>query len=225
MTTITTSLIRPAASTRAAPARAADVASVAAAGFVTLLAVLHAVKSDLSPTWRMVSEYAIGPHGWLMALAFLTLAAACVATIVAVTPHTDDRAGRVGRVALGVTAAALVLAAFATTDPVTATPEELTVEGKIHGFAAMIGMPAFPIAALAIRRSLRRHGGVSVQGVHLATVAVVVALVAFGASMVAMFDGPPADPSVRIGIQNRLLVVSQAAWLITAARATRAART
>ena len=204
---------------------AADVASAAATGFVVLLGSLHAIKPDLSPTWRMVSEYAIGAHGWLMAVAFLALAAACVATSIALKPYAADRAGRVGRVALAITAAALTLAAFATTDPVTATPAQLTSEGKLHGLAAMIGMPAFLIAAVALHRSLRRQSAVSSHAVRVATIALVAAVVVFAVSMAALFDGAPADPSVRTGIQNRILVVTQAVWLMVACRAVRRAGT
>jgi len=41
--------------------------------------VLHVVKSDFDPSWRMISKYEIGRYGWLMVAAFLTLAASCVA--------------------------------------------------------------------------------------------------------------------------------------------------
>jgi hypothetical protein len=203
----------------------ANMASAAATGFVVLLGSLHVIKPDLSPTWRMVSEYAIGSHGWLMSLAFVALAAACVATSIALKPYAADRAGRAGRVALAITAAALTLAAFATTDPVTATPAQLTSEGRLHGFAAMIGMPAFLIAAVALHRSLRRQSAVSSHAVRVATIALVAAFVVFAVSMAAMFDGAPADPSVRIGIQNRILVITQAVWLVVACRAVRRAAT
>ena len=220
-TTTTTRTTAPRTTSVRMPA--ANMASAAAAGFVVLLGSLHVLKADLSPTWRMVREYAIGSHGWLMTLAFVALAAACVATIISLKPYTADRAGRAGRVALGITAGALTLAAFATTDPVTATPAQLTSEGKLHGVAAMIGMPALLIAAVALHRSLRRHPAVSSHAVRVATIAVVAAVVVFAVSMAAMFDGAPADPSVRIGIQNRVLVVTQAAWLIVASRAVRRA--
>ena len=221
--TTTTTTFTPAPRTTPVRVLAASMASTAAAGFVLLLGALHVIKPDLSPTWRMVSEYAIGAHGWLMALAFLALAVACVAMSIALKPYAAERAGRVGHVALAITAGALTVAALATTDPVTATPAQLTSEGKLHGLAAMIGMPAFLIAAVALHRSLRRQSAVSSHAVRVATIALVAAVVVFAVSMAAMFDGPPADPSVRIGIQNRILVVTQAVWLMVASRAVRRA--
>src|SRR5262245_58805908 len=51
----------------------AYVALAAVAVFPTLVAVLHAIEPEFDPSWRMLSEYAIGHHGWVMALAFLSL--------------------------------------------------------------------------------------------------------------------------------------------------------
>ena len=41
-----------------------SLAAVAISGGVLL--ILHVVKAELDPSWRMVSEYAIGRSGWLM---------------------------------------------------------------------------------------------------------------------------------------------------------------
>ena len=48
---------------------AARLSLASGATFVALLAVLHVVKAELDPSWRFISEYAIGAHGWLMVLA------------------------------------------------------------------------------------------------------------------------------------------------------------
>ncbi len=56
-----------------APA-AARLSLVAAALFLVLLAALHLLKPEYGPSWRMISEYAIGQNGWIMTLAFIALA-------------------------------------------------------------------------------------------------------------------------------------------------------
>ena len=53
---------------------AARLALATSALFVVLLAALHVLKSELDPSWRFISEYAIGDYGWMMVLAFLSLA-------------------------------------------------------------------------------------------------------------------------------------------------------
>lgn len=45
---------------------AARVAFTGAVVCLVLLAALHALKPDVAPSWQMVSEYAIGPFGWVM---------------------------------------------------------------------------------------------------------------------------------------------------------------
>lgn len=202
--------------TTASNATAATVAVVTAGGFLALLGLMHVLKPELSPTWRVVSEYEIGRHGWLMSAAFILLAVACLATARAIAPITADRAGRIGRGALCMTAGGLVLAAFATADPVTATTDQLTTHGNLHGLGALIGIPAFVVAAVALSASVgRRHWP---TGLRAATAAVGAAVVVYGVSMAVMFDGAPSTPDVRLGIQNRVLVVAYAAWLIVAAR-------
>ena len=58
---------------------AARLSFAAAAAFVVLVAALHLIKPELDPSWRMVSEYEIVRYGWMMMLAFLSLAFSCVA--------------------------------------------------------------------------------------------------------------------------------------------------
>ena len=63
---------------------AARVSLVATTIFVVLLAALHIIKPELDPSWHFISEYAIGPYGWLMMLAFLCLGLSCVSLFMAI---------------------------------------------------------------------------------------------------------------------------------------------
>jgi hypothetical protein len=47
-----------------------------------LLASLIVLKPEIDPAWRFISRCAIGRHGWMMSLAFLALAASCVAAVI-----------------------------------------------------------------------------------------------------------------------------------------------
>ena len=58
-------------------ATAAQISIAAAAVFLGLLVVLHFFKPEFDPSWRFVSEYAIGDFGWLMKAAFFSLALSC----------------------------------------------------------------------------------------------------------------------------------------------------
>jgi hypothetical protein len=37
-----------------------------------LMSALIFVRPDIDPSWHTISEYAIGPWGWVMSLAFIT---------------------------------------------------------------------------------------------------------------------------------------------------------
>jgi len=46
----------------------------AAVTFVGLVAALHFIEPQIDPSWRMVSDYEIGRHGYVMVLAVLSSA-------------------------------------------------------------------------------------------------------------------------------------------------------
>lgn len=186
--------------------------------FVAFLALLHIVKSDVDPDWRMVSEYAIGAHGWLMSLAFVVLAASCGALALALHHAIRSTGGRVGLALLWLAALGMVLAGVFTTDPITATSDELTTQGRIHGLGFMLGNPALLVGALLVSRSLvRRSGWHHARGWLYGTTAFAWSSVAiFGIANVAMYDGAY-GPDVHVGWPNRLVVVAYCTWLATTA--------
>lgn len=75
--------------------RATRVSFAAAAAFVVLFAVLHVIKPELDPSWRMGSEYAIGDYGWVMQIAMLALALSCAALFGALRPEIETTGGRI----------------------------------------------------------------------------------------------------------------------------------
>ena len=76
--------------------RAARASFAAAATFVVLFAVLHVIKPELDPSWRMGSEYAIGDYGWVMRIAMCALALSCAASFAALRPEIETTGGRIG---------------------------------------------------------------------------------------------------------------------------------
>jgi len=88
---------------------AARVSFAAAAAFLVLFAVLHVIKPELDPSWRMGSEYGIGDYGWVMTIALFSMALSCVALFAAVRSEIETIGGRIGLGLLLVVAAALVV--------------------------------------------------------------------------------------------------------------------
>jgi hypothetical protein len=188
--------------------------------FLIVVAALHVITPELSPSWRFVSEYAIGENGWVMTVAFLSLSWSCAALSLAIRPQVSTRGGRIGVVLLFVVALALLAAGIFAMDPITASKDELTTHGNLHGLASMIGIPGFPIAALLISRSLSHNptwaGTRSAMRwtAHLTWVTLLLMWVTIGVTL------PRAGkfgPDVPIGWPNRILVAAYCAWLVVVA--------
>src|SRR5947209_20023021 len=75
---------------------AARLAIAAAISYQILLIVLIFLRPDLDPSWHTISEWAIGPYGWMMSSAFLTSALSYAALFVMLRPQVRGATGRVG---------------------------------------------------------------------------------------------------------------------------------
>src|ERR671911_69713 len=140
---------------------AALLAFAGAFTFAVLLVALHFIKPELDPSWHFISEYAIGRYGWMMVLAFLSLALGYVGLFVAIRSQLRTITGRIGLALLLVSALGLIIAAVFTTDPITVSEDALTTEGTLHNMGGTLGM-AMPFALgslagdwLVFRRGLR----------------------------------------------------------------------
>ncbi len=196
----------------------AYVSLISIAVFLLLLILLHFFKSDLNPTWHMVSEYAIGQYGWMMQLAFGFLALSCVSIAIAGWPQVVSTGGRIGMVLLVLAAIGLTIAAFNNTDLVNTPKAEMSAHGKMHGLGFMIGVPALTIAALLISISLRSNQSWSWARPSLLWSAQlpwlsIVAMVAVMLILLPKNEGK-FGPGVFIGLPNRLWVLACCTWTI-----------
>jgi hypothetical protein len=188
---------------------AARLSFAAAAATLVLLAALHVLSPEFDPSWRMVSEYALGTYGWVLALMFLTWALSCVALFLAIKAHIRTVGGKIGLGFLLAAAAGMSMAAI------------FDVSHDLHGLAAMIGMPSLPIAAMLISVSLVRNPAWSsarrslLWTANLTWISLVLmfATVFIGLSQ----TGGEFGPGVLAGWPNRFLVAAYGAWLITVA--------
>lgn len=172
------------------------------------LAALHLLSPEFDPSRRMVSEYALGNYGWILALMFLAWALSCVALFFAVKPDVRTIGGKIGLGLLLLSALGMVMAAM------------FDVSHNLHGLAAMIGIPNLPIAAVLISVSLGRNSSLtSVRPLLIGTA--VLTWVSLILMMVAIFTGfsqtREALPSAWFGWANRFLMVAYTLWLMAAA--------
>lgn len=200
---------------------AARVSFTAAAAFLVLLAALHFIKPEFDPSWNMISQYEIGRYGWVMQLAFLSLALSCLALVVAIHSQVRTIWGRIGLALLLVAAIGMIISALNITDPITTPKAEMTDHGNMHGLGFMLGVPGQTIAAVLISLSLRRNTAWSsarrallwtAQLPWVSLVAMVVTLMVF-----LPLNGGKFGPGVPVGLPNRLYIIACCVWLMTVA--------
>ena len=198
--------------------RAARVSFAAAAAFPVLLATLHVLKPELDPSWRMGSEYAIGDYGWVMRIAFFSMALSCVALSAALHSEIETIGGRIALGLLLVVAAALVVGGIFVVDPITTKPADMTTHGVLHSLAGAMFILGLPIAGVLLSRSLGRRRAWraamrSIRGTaHFMWVCVAATLVHV---ITIQASGHVFGPGSWNGWLNRLTVLSFCAWLMT----------
>jgi hypothetical protein len=188
---------------------AARLSWAAAAMSLALLAALHVISPELDPSWRMVSEYALGDYGWVLGLMFLSVAVSCVTLFFAIKSQIRTIAGKIGLGFLLAVAVGQAMAAM------------FDMKHDLHGLSAMIGIPSLPIAAVLISRSLKRNQAWSftrrslLRTDHLTWISLLLMAAAL-AVMLPQNDGK-FGPDVLIGWPNRLYLVACGAWLMVLA--------
>jgi hypothetical protein len=199
---------------------AASLSFAGAATFVLLLAALHIIKPELDPSWRFISEYAIGENGWIMQLAFLSLALSYVALFMAVRSQLRTILGRIGLGLLLVSAAGLIMAAIFTTDPITTGQDAMTPEGRLHAFGGTLGF-AMPFAALFVSWSLARNQNWTPRrralwwAAGLALIGFLVSFFSLG-FLLSQSNGT-FGPGVLVGWPTRFEILTYCVWLMVVA--------
>ncbi|HJX20835.1 MAG TPA: DUF998 domain-containing protein, partial [Steroidobacteraceae bacterium] len=75
-------------------------AVAAALATPVLLATLRVLSPEFDPSYRLMSEYALGSHGWVLSLTFLAWGVSSCALALAVRSQVRTRGGRIGVVFL-----------------------------------------------------------------------------------------------------------------------------
>jgi hypothetical protein len=185
---------------------------------LTLIALLHALEPQYDPSWRFVSEYAAGPYGWLMQIAFLAMAGSFAALAFALRQEVSTRSGRAGLIALCVSAVGCGIAALFSMDPIAPLPVQQTLSGSLHGLGSMIGIPALPVGAMLVTYCVTRgeHWQSSRTRLRLLANLTWMSLVAMFVLLSAWLsaNGGQFGPEVPIGWINRIVILAYLGWTI-----------
>jgi hypothetical protein len=202
---------------------------VFAAIFLAILVLLHFLKRELDPSWRMISEYEIGRFGWMMRLAFFSWGASVLALLITIWPSLQPISGTISRWWFVLIVVALFGAGIFKTNPITGnTPNRVNT---IHTICGAIVILTFPIAAtLAVSSLLQNPLWSTSQGeLIFGTILAWIGMVAYFASIIisgiinpSAVKNPSAakdGPHVYQGWPNRFMVVTYIIWLIIVAEA------
>jgi len=185
------------------------------------LIVLHFVSPEFKPSWRMISEYAMGKHKNLLTTFFFCWGLSSILLSLLLWNKVTTVWGTVGVILLFTSSIGEIMGGL------------FDVNHKHHALAFLLGVPTLPAAALLIGYDLIRTPGMEehAPSIVLSSHAPWISLVVMGASMAIMFAGfkkagmpmgpnvapPEAVPTGVIavaGYANRLLVICYLGWLI-----------
>jgi hypothetical protein len=204
--------VQPLSAIRERPARAALGAGI---GFVLVLALLHVLRPDLDPSWRFISEYAIGTFGYLMIIAFLSLSAGYLSLFLAIRSQLPTIWGKIGLALLLVSAAGMAIAGVFVTDPITTPAAERSMIGRLHEVGAILDLT--PLAAPLISWSAARRNPNWAPArrplLWTAWLPLLGLVIFIGATVIFGQQAPGSDAP--IGWPNRFLVITYGIWLIT----------
>ena len=200
------------------------VAIVTAVATLLLLASLHILSPEFDPSFRMVSEYALGHYGWVLSLMFLFWGISSWALATAIWSQVKTKAGKIG----------LWFLVIAGLGEALASVFDITHDIG-HSIAGVLGIGGFPIAAVLLSVSLghaQAWRGAKKPLLWIANlnwisvVLLVVTLVLMTFQMFQITNGHlpqqapahlPAGVLALDGWADRLIVLSNCSWVLVAA--------
>src|SRR5215210_311525 len=182
-------------------------AIVGIADFLLNIAALHFVRPDVNPVLEPMSNYAVGPYGFLFTAADIGSALAALALMVGLyLGIAPPGRSYVGLFLLGLYGVSELLAGIFPID----VGAETTIVGAIHNIVGNIGFFGFPIAMILLSLGMRKdERWRSLRRPALALAGVVVLTVIL--TMVGVNIG------IGYGVTQRLFNVAVILWMLVVA--------
>jgi hypothetical membrane protein len=184
------------------------------------LLVLHFLSPEFGPSWRMISEYALGKHKWLITSFFLFWGISSILLAVLLWEAADSTWFKVGVAFLFLSGIGKIMGGL------------FDIKHKLHGASFALGVPSLPIAAMLLGYSLAELPAFahSASMIIFASHATWISVVLMGAAMGVMIAGfkkagipmgPDIPPPTSVpkgvialaGYANRLLVLAYLFWV------------
>jgi hypothetical membrane protein len=192
-------------------------------GSIALLSLLglHFLSPEFQPSWRMISEYALGKYKWLLTLFFVSWGLAAMFLAFGLWHEFSGIWPKFGLVLVFISGIGAMMGGI------------FDLKHKLHGFSFALGVPTLPIGALFIAYYMIENGEwafakniilISSHSLWITMVLMGITLVKFmgdykktGLPMGSEITPPKDLPSGVLGIHgyfNRLLVVCYISWII-----------
>lgn len=172
------------------------------------LIVLHVLRPDYAPASHMISDYGVGPYGWVMTTWFVATSCGCLMLLLGLTrTGLKSITARLGVLLLGIASIGLLLSAVFPTDLV-GGPR--TRAGEIHTISFLVNVGSIIVATVLLSVSF----GTSPRWRTYRSTALVLTLlilVAFVIQFRTLHRGMP------YGLANRLFVAVLFAWFLATA--------
>ena len=199
---------------------AATAALILSALFLAILILLHFLKPEINPSWRMISEYELGQYGRMMRVDFFLWAASVVALMIALWTRLRARTGILGKSWMLLISLALLGAGIFVTNAI--TDRTANVSNDFHTICGAVVILTFPIAASLVAACLGQNEATSKRRFNLLAMTLLpwLGFIVFLGSDVLfgiITHDSRAGPQVLVGWPNRFMVVTYNVWLIAAA--------
>lgn len=199
---------------------------ILATGTISLLCLLllHFLSPEYQPSWRMISEYAMGKYKVVLTAFFLLMGLCTMMLPFLLWNETTGVWSKIGLVLVFLSGVGGVMGGL------------FDLKHPLHGAAFALGIPTIPVGALLVSYHLaKRSDWVQYSAATLWSAhALWISLVLMGVSMAVMMNGfkqagipmgPDATPPDKVppgviavtGYFNRLLVICNTAWVMTMA--------
>jgi len=183
------------------------------------LMFLHFFSPEFSPAWRMISEYAQGKYEWVLSVFFLSGGISVWCAACSFWSIIQNTWAKIGIVLLFISGFRGLMASI------------FNVSHPLHGIAALLGVPSFPLASMLISYDLCKCYSFNHRRLMWAANFTWISIVFMVITMILMISGLkkagnfhpgtygfpkiiPAGVIALAGYANKILVLANSYWLI-----------
>lgn len=172
--------------------------------FLVAIIALHFLRPNLNPMTNSVSEYAIGPYGWLITTSIVAVGVSTLALALGLFWGEASKGwSRIGLILLCLGSTGAIIAGFFTTVPDGAPP---TVSGTMHFLASLIGFSSLVAGILLQTRHFKQDENWHIFYPTLWRLALLILILFLGYLLTYMSDFS--------GLTERIFIASTMPWLI-----------